>query len=299
MKIPNKIKVGDKIGLISTARKITMTEIQPAIDILKSWGLKIILPDSLFYEDHQFSGTIPQRTTALQLMIDDPSINAILCARGGYGTVQIIDSVNFSNLRKNPKWLIGYSDVTVLHSHLNKYGISSLHATMPINFKNNSKDTLLSLKNILFEKKNFINCSTNSLNRLGRVQAEIVGGNLSIIYSLIGSESDLNTDGKILFIEDIDEYLYHLDRMMINLKRNNKFKHLKGMIVGGMTDMKDNNIPYGKSAYEIIFSHVKEHNFPICFGFPSGHLTDNRSIILGINSVLNIEENNVSLLQDF
>lgn len=299
MKIPNKIKVGDKIGLISTARKITMTEIQPAIDILKSWGLKIILTDSLFYEDHQFSGTIPQRTTALQLMIDDPSINAILCARGGYGTVQIIDSVNFSNLRKNPKWLIGYSDVTVLHSHLNKYGISSLHATMPINFKNNSKDTLLSLKNILFEKKNFINCSTNSLNRLGRVQAEIVGGNLSIIYSLIGSESDLNTDGKILFIEDIDEYLYHLDRMIINLKRNNKFKHLKGMIVGGMTDMKDNNIPYGKSAYEIIFSHVKEHNFPICFGFPSGHLTDNRSIILGINSLLNIEENNVSLLQDF
>jgi muramoyltetrapeptide carboxypeptidase len=141
LKIPNKIKVGDKIGLISTARKITMTEIQPAIDILKSWGLKIILTDSLFYEDHQFSGTIPQRTTALQLMIDDPSINAILCARGGYGTVQIIDSVNFSNLRKNPKWLIGYSDVTVLHSHLNKYGISSLHATMPINFKNNSKDT--------------------------------------------------------------------------------------------------------------------------------------------------------------
>ena len=299
MKIPNKIKVGDKIGLISTARKITMTEIQPAIDILKSWGLKIVLTDSLFYEDHQFSGTIPQRTTALQLMIDDPSINAILCARGGYGTVQIIDSVNFSNLRKNPKWLIGYSDVTVLHSHLNKYGISSLHATMPINFKNNSKDTLLSLKKILFEKKNFISCSTNSLNRLGRVQAEIVGGNLSIIYSLIGSESDLNTDGKILFIEDIDEYLYHLDRMMINLKRNNKFKHLKGMIVGGMTDMKDNNIPYGKSAYEIIFSHVKEHNFPICFGFPSGHLTDNRSIILGINSLLNIEENNVSLLQDF
>ena len=299
MKIPNKIKVGDKIGLISTARKITMTEIQPAIDILKSWGLKIVLTDSLFYEDHQFSGTIPQRTTALQLMIDDPSINAILCARGGYGTVQIIDSVNFSNLRKNPKWLIGYSDVTVLHSHLNKYGISSLHATMPINFKNNSKDTLLSLKKILFEKKNFISCSTNSLNRLGRVQAEIVGGNLSIIYSLIGSESDLNTDGKILFIEDIDEYLYHLDRMMINLKRNNKFKHLKGMIVGGMTDMKDNNIPYGKSAYEIIFSHVKEHNFPICFGFPSGHLTDNRSIILGINSLLNIEENNESLLQDF
>jgi len=299
LKIPNKIKVGDKIGLISTARKITMTEIQPAIDILKSWGLKIVLTDSLFYEDHQFSGTIPQRTTALQLMIDDPSINAILCARGGYGTVQIIDSVNFSNLRKNPKWLIGYSDVTVLHSHLNKYGISSLHATMPINFKNNSKDTLLSLKKILFEKKNFISCSTNSLNRLGRVQAEIVGGNLSIIYSLIGSESDLNTDGKILFIEDIDEYLYHLDRMMINLKRNNKFKHLKGMIIGGMTDMKDNNIPYGKSAYEIIFSHVKEHNFPICFGFPSGHLTDNRSIILGINSLLNIEENNVSLLQDF
>ena len=149
-----------------------------------------------------------------------------------------------------------------------------------------------------FNSKNYP-IFANFLNKLGRVQAEIVGGNLSIIYSLIGSDSDLNTEGKILFIEDIDEYLYHLDRMMINLKRNNKLKQLKGMIVGGMTDMKDNIIPYGKSAYEIIFSHVKEYDFPICFGFPSGHLTDNRSIILGINSLLNIEENNVSLLQDF
>jgi muramoyltetrapeptide carboxypeptidase len=297
MIIPNKIKIGDKIGIIATARKISLEELNPAIEILQSWGLEVVLGNFLFEEDNQFAGTVEQRTIDLQNMIDDDAIKAILCARGGYGTVQIIDKINFSKLVKNPKWIIGFSDITVLHSHLNQLGVATLHATMPINFSKNTPKSLESLKNSLFGKANSIESPVHKFNRLGKVNAEIIGGNLSILYSLLGSNSDINTDGKILFMEDLDEYLYHIDRMMINMKRNGKFNNLKGMIIGGMSKMNDNNIPFGKTAEEIILDHLKDYNFPICFGFPSGHLDDNRSIRLGVSSVLDINENGVSLSQ--
>ena len=297
MIIPKRINIGDKIGIISTARKISLKELNPAIEIFESWGLEVILGKFLFEENNQFSGTIEQRAADLQRMINDEAIKAIFCARGGYGTVQIIDAINFFSLNKNPKWIIGYSDITVLHSHLNKLGVATLHATMPINFLNNTTKSLESLHKVLFGIKNIIESPTHKFNRLGKVKGEIVGGNLSILYSLLGSKSDVNTDGKILFIEDLDEYLYHIDRMMINMKRNDKFKNLKGMIIGGMSDMNDNDIPFGKTAEEIILDHVKEYNFPICFGFPSGHLDDNRSVRLGVISVLDINENGVSLSQ--
>ena len=298
MIIPKKLEAGDKIGVISTARKITIEELIPAIKTLESWGLKVVLGVNLFKEEDQFSGTVEQRTADLQSMIDDNSIKAILCARGGYGTVQIIDSIDFTNLKINSKWIIGYSDVTVLHSHLNNLGIASLHATMPINFETNTKESLDSLKATLFGNKNYIECGVNFFNRIGKVEAETVGGNLSILYSLLGSVSDIDTDGKILFIEDLDEYLYHIDRMLMNLKRNNKFTKLKGLIVGGMSDMNDNKISFGKTAEEIILEHTKDYEFPICFGFPAGHLTDNRGVRLGINSVLEISKNGVSLCQE-
>jgi len=297
MIIPKKIKIGDKIGIIATARKISLEELNPAIEILQSWGLEVVLGNFLFEEDNQFAGTVEQRTIDLQNMIDDDAIKAILCARGGYGTVQIIDKINFSKLVKNPKWIIGFSDITVLHSHLNQLGVATLHATMPINFSKNTPKSLESLKNSLFGKANSIESPVHKFNRLGKVNAEIIGGNLSILYSLLGSNSDINTDGKILFMEDLDEYLYHIDRMMINMKRNGKFNNLKGMIIGGMSKMNDNNIPFGKTAEEIILDHLKDYNFPICFGFPSGHLDDNRSIRLGVSSVLDINENGVSLSQ--
>ena len=297
MIIPNKIKIGDKIGIIATARKISLEELNPAIEILQSWGLEVVLGNFLFEEDNQFAGTVEQRTIDLQNMIDDDAIKAILCARGGYGTVQIIDKIDFSKLVKNPKWIIGFSDITVLHSHLNQLGVATLHATMPINFSKNTPKSLESLKNSLFGKANSIESPVHKFNRLGKVNAEIIGGNLSILYSLLGSNSDINTDGKILFMEDLDEYLYHIDRMMINMKRNGKFNNLKGMIIGGMSNMNDNNIPFGKTAEEIILDHLKDYNFPICFGFPSGHLDDNRSIRLGVSSVLDINENGVSLSQ--
>ncbi|MBT3571413.1 MAG: LD-carboxypeptidase [Flavobacteriales bacterium] len=297
MIFPEKLKIGDKIGIISPARKITLNELDPAIKTIESWELKVELGSNLFEVDNQFSGTIEQRSTDLQTMIDDDSIKAILCARGGYGTVQIIDNIDFSKLKNNPKWIVGYSDVTVLHSHLNKLGIASLHATMPINFKTNAKESLASLKNGLFGNENNILCGPHPFNKFGKVEAEVVGGNLSILYSLLGSNSDVDTDGKILFIEDLDEYLYHIDRMMMNLKRNGKFTKLKGLVVGSMSDMNDNTIPFGKTAEEIILEYIKEFNFPVCFNFPAGHLDDNRTLVFGKECTLEINENGVILKQ--
>ena len=296
MIIPQKLKKGDKIGIISTARRISFKELNPAIQILESWGLEVSLGKNIFKSNNQFAGTIQERVNDLQTMIDDASIKAIFCARGGYGTVQLIDKVNFSNLIKSPKWIVGYSDITVLHSHLNNLNIASLHATMPINFKNNTKESIESLKNVVFKMKTNIRCKPNSLNKLGSISGEVVGGNLSILYSLVGSVSDINTDGKILFIEDLDEYLYHIDRMIISFKRNNKFKNLNGLIVGSMSDMNDNIVPFGQTAEEIILDHTKDYDFPICFGFPSGHTENNNAILFGLNSELNIAADEVLLI---
>ena len=298
MILPKKLKITNNIGIISTARKISLEELTPAIKMLESWGLNVVLGCNLLEKDNQFSGTIRQRSADLQQMIDDNSIKAILCARGGYGTVQIVDNIDFSNLRNNPKWIVGYSDVTVLHSHLHNLGFASLHATMPINFKTNTKESLESLRNSLFGIERSIECKAHPFNRFGKTQADIVGGNLSILYSLLGSDSDIATDGKILFIEELDEYLYHIDRMMMNLKRNGKLEKIRGLIVGGMSDMNDNTICFGKTAEEIILDSTKDYDFPICFGFPAGHLDDNRSILLGIDSVLKITANGVSLSQE-
>ena len=297
MILPKKLIIGNKIGIVSTARKISLEELGIAIKLLKSWQLDVVLAPNLCQTYNQFSGTIKQRRDDFQQMIDDNSIKAILCARGGYGTVQIIDSIDFSNLRNNPKWIIGYSDITVLHSHLNNLNFASLHATMPINFETNTKESLESLKQSLFGIDRSIKCKGHPFNRFGKIEADIVGGNLSILYSLLGSASDINTEGKILFIEDLDEYLYHIDRMMINLKRNGKLKKIRGLIVGSMNEINDNVISFGKTAEEIILEHTKDYDFPICFGFPAGHIDDNRSIVLGVSSVLEINENGVSLSQ--
>ena len=294
---PKRINIGDKVGLLSTARKISLFELNPAIQVLDSWGVRVVFGEFLFEEENQFSGTVEQRSADLQNMIDNDEIKAIFFVRGGYGTVQIIDKVNFSKLHQNHKWIIGYSDITVLHSHLNKLGLETLHATMPINFSKNTKKSLDSLQKVIFGERNVIKVEAHKLNRYGSVEAEIVGGNLSILYSLLGSDSDVQTEGKILFVEDLDEYLYHVDRMIINMKRNNKFRSLKGMIIGGMTSMNDNKIPFGKTAEEIILEYIKEYNFPVCFGFPSGHLDDNRSIRLGAKSLLEINKNGVNLSQ--
>lgn len=296
--LPETLKTGDEIRIISTARKISHGEIEAASNLLTDWGFKVTHGENIFEGDRQFSGTDEQRLQDLQDALNDQNVKMILCARGGYGTVRIIDQVNWKGFKKHPKWVAGYSDITVLHSHINKnLGIATLHCSMPINFPTNAKEALESLKAALFGEQLTYEFEPNPLNRVGNCDAEIVGGNLSILYSLSGTESAIDTDGKILFLEDLDEYLYHVDRMMMNLKRNGIFKNLAGLVVGGMSDMNDNAIPFGKSAEEIIAETVQEFDYPVCFGFPAGHLNDNRALILGKKAKLTVDESRVSFNQ--
>ena len=295
--IPNKLNQGDKVAIVATARAISKEELGNAVDLFESWGLDVVFGDNLFKIDNQFAGDDFERASDFQDMIDNNEVKAIFCARGGYGTARIVDNINFSNLKNNPKWIIGYSDVTSLHTHLNNLQISTLHATMPINIPLNTKSSLESLHSCLFNNSNSISCDSHLLNREGVISGEIVGGNLSVLYSLIGSPSDLDTNDKILFLEDLDEYLYHIDRMILNLKRNKKFSKLKGLIVGKMKGMHDNTIPFGKTANEIIYNYTREFNFPICFEFPSGHIKNNSPLIFNKNTLLKIENTGVTLIQ--
>jgi len=293
MTIPPYLKRGDKIGIVAPARKISKEEIQFAIDTFEKWGLKVVFGKNLFRNENQYSGSDEQRTEDLQTMLDDDSIRAVISARGGYGTLRIIDKLNFSAFKKNPKWIIGYSDITVLHSHIHwSFDIETLHATMPINFSKD-EESVESLRKSLFGEKVSYEFPSHNLNRNGNTLGELVGGNLSLLYSLQGSVSDISTESKILFIEDLDEYLYHIDRMMISLKRSEKLSKLAGLVVGGMTDMKDNQTPFGKTAEEIIFDAVKEFDYPVCFGFPAGHQTKNLALIFGRKARLSVGQNSI------
>ena len=278
------------VGILSTARKISLEDIQPAVDLLESWNLKVKIGNTIGLADNQFAGTDKDRINDFQAMLDDDQINSIWCARGGYGTVRIIDALDFSKFKNSPKWIVGFSDVTVLHNHINNLGFETLHATMPLNVPKNTAEALNSLKNALFGKQLKYSMKSYGLNKKGQAKGEITGGNLSILYSLMGSETAIETEGKILFIEDLDEYLYHVDRMMQNMKRNKYFDKLNGLIVGGLSDMNDNNIPFGKTAEQIVYDVCKDFNFPICFDFPSGHLDDNRSLIFGRDVEMKIED---------
>jgi len=289
---PPYLKAGDSVGIVAPARKITYSELEPSIRIFNEWGLNVVLGDAIFNSDNQYSGTDSERAQDFQKMLDDENIKAIFCARGGYGTVRIIDKLDFAKFIKNPKWIVGYSDITVLHSHIhNISGIETLHAAMPVNFSGSdySTATLATLKNALFGKSLKYTIKAHPLNKEGVAQGVLVGGNLSVLYSLIGSKSDTDTKDKILFIEDLDEYLYHIDRMMMCLKRAGKLDHLSGLIVGGMNKMNDNTVPFGKTPYEIIKETINEYAFPVCFNFPAGHIKDNRAIIMGrrINMQIN------------
>ena len=278
---PKFLQKNDTVGIVSTARKISLEEIKPAIELLESWKLNMKVGKTIGLEENQFAGTDEQRREDFQDMLDDDEVNAIWCARGGYGTVRIIDALDFSKFKKQPKWLVGYSDVTVLHSHIYDLGFETIHATMPINISKISPEALRSLKNALFGNDLSYDIKSDRLNKVGKTVGELVGGNLSMLYSLLGSETSIDTRGKILFIEDLDEYLYHIDRMMQNLKRNGYFEELKGLIFGSMSNMNDNDIPFGRTAKEIIFDTCRAYDFPICFNFPAGHVDDNRALIFG------------------
>ncbi len=288
--IPSYLQKGDTVAIVASARKISLEELQPAIDIINSWGLKVVLPKNVFCIDNQFAGTDDERAADMQWALDEENVKAVICARGGYGTVRIIDKLDFTNFIKHPKWIVGYSDITTLHQHINQnFSIASLHATMPINFPKNEESTE-SLRKALFGETLTYTVPSHVLNRTGEASGELIGGNLSLIYALCGSKSDIDTKGKILFIEDLDEYLYHIDRMMMNLKRSGKLQYLTGLIVGSMSDMKDNTVPFGKTAEEIILDAVKEYNFPVCFDFPAGHIDRNLAIYFNKNTTLSINK---------
>jgi len=294
-KQPQSLQQGDLVAIVTTARKIDRADIQKAIELLESWGLNVAIGKTIGKADHQFGGTDADRITDFQEAVNNDAIKAIWCARGGYGTVRIIDALDFSKFLANPKWVVGFSDVTALHSHLHNLGIHTVHGLMPITVESSTSEAIASLKNCLFGNSIKHETPCESQNKYGEGKGELVGGNLSMLYSLLGSSSAIKTDGKILFIEDLDEYLYHIDRMMIALKRNGYFKNLKGLIVGGMTQMHDNSIPFGKTAEEIILDTIKEYDFPISFDFPAGHVDDNRALVLGSEVELDVNEKGTRL----
>jgi muramoyltetrapeptide carboxypeptidase len=288
---PPILQKGDTIAILATARKNIDDNLKPAIDLLHSWGLEVVIGKSIGLDDNQLAGTDEQRATDFQQQMDNPNIKAIWCVRGGYGTVRMIDLLDFTKFKQNPKWIIGFSDVTVLHNHLNTMGFKSIHGIMPISIPKATPEAIESLRIAMFGKPLEYAIDPDTMNRFGNASGELVGGNLSILYSLFGSKSAIDCADKILFIEDLDEYLYHIDRMMMNLKRNGCLESIKGIIVGSMSKMKDNEIPWGKNALEIIDDVTKKYNIPIIYNFPAGHIHDNRALILGSKVTILLNEN--------
>jgi muramoyltetrapeptide carboxypeptidase len=298
MIIPPFLKAGDTVALVCTARKFFPLDAKPAIDLLESWGLNVKLGATIGLDNFQLGGTDTERAADFQAQLDDENVKAIWCARGGYGTVRIIDLLDFSKFKKHPKWIMGFSDVTVLHSQLNVERVASLHSIMPFTVPNAPEEVKETLRKALFGETISYSIPSKSYDVKGTASGELVGGNISILYSLLGSKSAINTKDKILFIEDLDEYLYHIDRMMYNLKRNGYFENVKGIILGSMTDMHDNEIPFGQNEVQIITEIAKENRIPIAFQFPTGHQKDNRTLILGQQVAFEVNEKEIKLKFD-
>lgn len=286
---PKPLSKGSKIAIVATARFISESDIECSLQYLRDNGFEPVYDERLFAICNQFAGNDGFRANVLQSYLDSPDIDAILCARGGYGTIRIVDNLKFDNFINKPKWIIGYSDVTVLHAKLQSIGFESIHASMPINFRDNTEAALTSLIDALSSQNLHYEIKNSPLNIQGEAEAEIVGGNISVLYSMLGSSTFPDTKGKILFLEDLDEYLYHIDRMMFAFERAGILDNIKGLIVGGLTKMHDNNIPFGKTAEEIILERVADKGIPVCFNFPAGHIDDNRAIILGRKIRLSIQ----------
>lgn len=285
-----------KIKIVSPAKSIAMEHVNFAKRFLEDNGFTVEVGRFALGEHHYFSGTDQERLSDFQAAIDDPTIDVILCARGGYGSVRIIDDLNFSNLGQ--KLIVGYSDITVFHNHIQRnFKVPTLHATAPLNFSENTVEALDSLLNALNGISNEYEIEHHPLNRKGIAEGKIVGGNLSILASLVGTDSDLDFKDSILFIEDIGEAIYAVDRMLNTFRKAGKLNHLKGLIVGGMTDMKDSAIPFGKTVEEVIREIAEPYSFPLCFNFPAGHINDNRAVFLGKACKLEVSDKKVHFIQ--
>lgn len=291
---PKYLKAGDTLLLIGISRARSEEQLAPAITQLRAWGLQVECGANLYKKYHQFAGNDEERAADLQWAINHPTAKAVLFAGGGYGAMRAIDHVDFTPVIKTPKWFIGYSDATAVFSRLEKIGVQSLHATMAFQFSQHAEATE-SLRKALFGETIDYAIVPSAFNRNGAAEGKVLGGNLSLLYALSGSCDDLRTDDCILFIEDLDEQLYHIDRMMLQLKRSGKLKHLKALLVGGMSDMKDNAVPYGKTAEEIIIDAVEEYGYPVCFNFPAGHIPNNFALYLGKKACLEVETGSCKL----
>jgi muramoyltetrapeptide carboxypeptidase len=297
IKTPPYLKKGNTIGITCPAGYMPADKAQTCINTLQKWGYNVMVGKTLGSNSvNYFSATDEDRRDELQAMLDDKSIDAILFGRGGYGVGRIIDQLDFTQFKKNPKWLIGFSDITILHNHLhNKLKIASLHAPMAAAFNEEENEFILSLKNALLGKKGKYKITAHSFNKKGNVTGLLVGGNLTLLANCIGTPSDINTKGKILFIEDIGEQIYSIDRMMYQLKRSGKLQHLAGLIIGGFTDMKDTDRPFGKTVYEAINDIIAEYNYPVCYNFPVSHGKENVALKVGVEYELKVGNKNVSL----
>ena len=302
--IPPYLKKGDIIGITCPAGYITLQEIQPAVNKIKEWGFEVKIGDTIGKKDFTFGGTDEERLKDFQQMLDDTTIKAILCARGGYGAVRIIDDIDFKKMAKHPKWIIGFSDVTVIHSHLNRnYRVASIHSKMCNSFPEDwakaepvQIESIESIKKCLTGEKMHYLFTPNPANKTGLVDGELVGGNLKTLESLSGSKSDINTKDKILFVEDTGEYLYSIDRMVWNLKRSGKLSHLKGLVIGGFKPKKDDvGEEFGKTLETIVLEKISEYNYPVCFDFPVGHQKNNFALKCGVMHRLSVHLNECRL----
>jgi muramoyltetrapeptide carboxypeptidase len=290
MIFPSPLKIGDRVTIVAPGKRINEDDVSFAASEIQRWGLDVTLGKNLFGSNHYLSAPDDSRLADLQTAINDTSVKAIFCARGGYGTTRILDDVDFSSLQKQPKWIAGFSDITALHLALFKKDLISVHSTMPVLFKrNDSASSVASLRDVLFNGEFTIRSGASEHNRMGRASGQLVGGNLSLVVDSLGTRSELQTENKILFIEEIDEYLYKIDRMLIQLKRAGKLKNLSGLIVGHLTDINDTELSFGSSVFDIIKNAVKEYNYPLAFRLPSGHENPNFAWIHGAEIKLNVD----------
>lgn len=299
IKMPPALKKGATIGITCPSGYMDAAKAQSCIDTLQSWGYDVMVGKTLGSNStNYFSGTDEERCDELQAMLDDKHIDAILCGRGGYGIGRIIDTLNFAKFKKKPKWIIGFSDITVLHSHIHSnLKIASLHAPMAAAFNEEGfkNEYIRSLQLALMGKKGKYNCNVHPFNKKGSAGGPLIGGNLALLATCIGTASDINTKNKILFIEDIGEYIYSADRMFYQLKRSGKLDKLAGLIIGGFSDMKDTDRPFGKTIYEAINAIVKEYEYPVCFDFPVSHNKENYALKIGVEYELKISKTGVQL----
>lgn len=286
-----------KIAIAAPARWITPADMECAIQWLKANDFELVYDDRLFAQDYIFAGSDDFRAAVIQEYMDRDDIDVIWLARGGYGSIRIIDKLDFTYFVKHPKVFVGFSDTTVFHGMMQRLGIPSIHGPLASYFDRRTAESKLSLYDALMGNPLHYEWAAHPLNKLGSVKGEMVGGNLSVLYGMMGSNSFPETDGNILFIEEVDEYIYHVERMMYGLKRAGKLDHLKALIVGGLTEIHDNPDPFGKTVEQAIFDVVKDYDYPICFGFPSGHQPDNRAIVLGKTVELSASNDGCHFLQ--